>query len=162
MRSLTTARLVLLDFDPIRREVLIRALSEIDAFQMIGIATVAETAGAASQPDLYLISGPTLAANDSGSSIVANPFATSGIPTILMLPEPTKEQRRSALRAGYTIVLAAPVPPRLLYRRVAQLLQNARRAKRRQESLAAQNQHPQQLEEVAPAQVALLAEVSGH
>lgn len=154
------ARLVLLDSDPLRREALTRALSEIGTFEIAGIATVAETA-TGSPPDLYLIEGPSLSANDAGGSISSNPFAASTIPTILILPEPTSEQRRAALRAGYTIVLAAPVPLRLLYRRIAQLLQNARRAKRRTE-FARSRQPKKRLEEVPPAQVALLAEAPAH
>jgi hypothetical protein len=160
MRSLMAARLVLLDSDPLRREALLKALAEIGAFEIAGIATVAETS-TVSPPDLYLIEGPSLAANDAGGSISPNPFAASTIPTILMLPEPTNEQRRMALRAGYTVVLAAPVPVRLLYRRIAQLLQNARRAKRRA-NYAAETHYNNRLEEVSPAQVALLAEVPVH
>jgi DNA-binding NarL/FixJ family response regulator len=160
MRSLMAARLVLLDSDPMRREALIRALSEIGTFEIAGIATVAETS-AVSPPDLYLIEGPSLSANDAGGSIAHNPFAASAIPTILMLPEPTSEQRRLALRAGYTVVLAAPAPLRLLYRRIAQLLQNARRAKRRAE-FSADKRRKQRLDEVAPAQAGLLVEVSAH
>jgi len=135
MRSLIASRLVLLDSDPMRREALIKALCELGTFEIVGIATVAETSKLHA-PDLFLIEGPGLAANDSGGAITHNPFAASSIPTILMLPEPTSEQRRIALRAGYTVVMAAPAPVRLLYRRVAQLLQNARRAKRRAEFAA--------------------------
>lgn len=150
------ARLVLLDSDPLRREALMRALAEIGAFEIAGIATVAETS-AVTAPDLYLIEGPSLSANDAGGAISPNPFAASTIPTILMLPEPTDAQRRMALRAGYTIVLAAPVPLRLLYRRIAQLLQNARRAKRRAEF--ALERKKSRHETAAPAQTVILAEV---
>jgi hypothetical protein len=58
-------------------------------------------------------------------------------------------------------VLAAPAPLRLLYRRIAQLLQNARRAKRRAE-FSADKLRKQRLDEVAPAQAGLLVEVSAH
>ncbi|MBS4084838.1 MAG: hypothetical protein KGZ73_14915 [Rhizobiales bacterium] len=148
MRSLIASRLVLIDSDPLRREALVKALSELGSFEIAGIATVAETSSAPA-PDLFLIEGPSLSANDPGSFIVPNPFAASSIPAILMLPEPTSEQRRLALRAGYTIVLAAPVPVRLLYRRVAQLLQNARRARRRAEAIAARSAAKRR-EEVSP------------
>ena len=160
MRSLMAARLVLLDSDQLRREALIRVLSEMGAFEVAGIATVAETS-TASLPDLFLIEGPSLAANDVRGLISQNPFAASAIPTVLMLPEPTNEQRRAALRAGYTIVLAAPVPHRLLYRRIAQLLQNARRAKRRAESAVARARS-KNFEELAPQQDALRIEVPAH
>jgi|GEM_PF-991767 len=160
MRSLMAARLVLLDSDPLRREALIRTLSEMGAFEIAGIATVAETS-TASLPDLFLIEGPSLSANDAGGSIAPNPFAASTIPTVLMLPEPTNEQRRAALRAGYTIVLAAPVPHRLLYRRIAQLLQNARRAKRRVEAMA-QRSRPKSFEDTVPSQNLARVEVSAH
>jgi DNA-binding NarL/FixJ family response regulator len=156
MRSLMAARLVLLDSDPLRREALMRALAGIGAFEIAGIATVAETS-AVTAPDLYLIEGPSLSANDAGGAISPNPFAASRIPTILMLPQPTDAQRRMALRAGYTIVLAAPVPLRLLYRRIAQLLQNARRAKRRAEFAIERKEHRR--ETASAAQTAILAEV---
>jgi len=116
MRSLTAARLVLLDADQSRRDSLARALSELGAFEVQGIATVAEACAGGSAPDLYLVEGPSLAANDEGGTISPNPFAASGIPTILMLPSPTNDHRRLALRAGYAFALAAPVSPRLLYR----------------------------------------------
>lgn len=154
------ARLLLLDADPLRREALIRALSEIGSFEIAGIATVAEKSAVAT-PDLYLVEGPSLSANDAGGAISSNPFAASGVPTILMLPEPTSEQRRMALRAGYMIVLAAPVPLRLLYRRIAQLLQNARRAKRRNE-FSAGRREKRRGEEVSAAQPVLRAEAPVH
>ncbi len=154
MRSLTAARLVLLDPDPMRRDALIKALAGFGSLEISGIATVAETP--AVSPDLYLIEGPGLSANDTGGAIAPNPFVASGVPAILMLPEPTSEQRRIALRAGYTVVLAAPVPLRLLYRRIAQVLQNARRAKRRSEFVA--HSAAQRLKPIAPTQVELVAE----
>lgn len=151
------ARLVLLDSNPLRREALKHALSELGTFDITAIATVAETSTVL-PPDLYLIEGPILAANDAGGAISPNPFAASAIPTILMLPEPTSEQRRLALRAGYTIVLAAPVPPRLLYRRIAQLLQNARRTKRRMEFTSASST-ARQHQEITPEPESLRAEL---
>jgi DNA-binding NarL/FixJ family response regulator len=158
MRALMAARLVLLDSDPLRREALARVLAELGPLEVFCIATVAEASAVGPAPDLFLIEGPSLAANDEGGAISPNPFAASGIPAVLMLPEPTSEQRRMALRAGYIIVLAAPVPPRLLYRRIAHLLQNARRAKRRAEA-GVQESRSKPLEQVAPAEVALFANV---
>lgn len=158
MRSLMAARLVLLDADQARRETLARALGELGAFEILNIATVAEASAAACSSDLILIEGPGLAANDEGGAITPNPFAASGVPVILMLPAPTSEHRRIALRAGYNVVLAAPVPPRLLYRRIAHLLQNARRAKRRAEA-AVQESRGRLLEKVAPADVAMISNI---
>lgn len=153
MRSLLAARIVLLDSDPLRREALTKTLAEFGAFDIASIATVAEVATVTdAPPDIFVIEGPSLAANDEAGSISPNPFSASGIPAILLLPAATSEQRRLAARAGYSVVLGAPVPPRLLYRRIAHLLQNARRAKRRaqqgqQESRAAQI-------EIAPVELA--------
>lgn len=136
------ARLVLLDADQARREELSGALAELGAFRISGIATVAEAAGVCAQdaPDLFIVEGPSLAANDEADEVSANPFAASGIPTILLLPNPTTIQRRKAARAGYAVVLGMPVSPRLLYRRIAHALQNARRAKRRLEAEALRSQ----------------------
>jgi hypothetical protein len=152
------ARLVLLDADQARRDALARSLGELGAFDIHCIATVADASAAGSSADIYLIEGPSLAANDEGGAVSPNPFAASGVPAILMLPVPSNEQRRLALRAGYTVVLAAPVPPRLLYRRIAHLLQNARRAKRRAETVR-QESRSAPLANVAPVEVALLADV---
>jgi DNA-binding NarL/FixJ family response regulator len=136
MRSLMAARLVLLDADQVRREELSGALAELGAFQISGIATVAEAAGvcALAAPDLFIVEGPSLAANDEDDEISANPFAASGIPTILLIPDATMLQRRKAARAGYAIVIGMPASPRLVYRRIAHALQNARRVKRRLEA----------------------------
>lgn len=152
------ARLVLLDSDTQRREALASALSDLGNFGLTGIATIADVS-AAGMPDLFVIDGPGLCANDPGGSISPNPFVSSGIPVILMLPSPTSEQRRAALRAGYTIILASPVPPRLLYRRIAQLLQNARRAKRRAEANARLTKERSR-EETASHHVTMLADAS--
>lgn len=154
MRSLMTAQLVLLDSDPVRREALAKTLAAFGAFEIVSIATVAEVATVAgASPDIFVIEGPSLAANDEAGTISTNPFSTSGIPTVLLLPGATNEQRRLAVRAGYTAVLGAPVPPRLLYRRIAHLLQNARRAKRRAQQ-SAQESRKAPLPEVAPVELA--------
>jgi DNA-binding NarL/FixJ family response regulator len=151
MRSLMAARLVLLDADQARRDQLSGALAELAAFEISGIATVADAAGVCTtaSPDLIIVEGPSLAANDEADEISPNPFATSGIPTILLLPNATNEQRRKATRAGYAIVLGTPVSPRLLYRRIAHVLQNARRAKRRVEAAAAARNNAKRAVEAA-------------
>lgn len=162
MRSLVAARVVLLDSDPIRRETLRRTLSELGAFEVLSIATIAEVATVTGAlPDIFIVEGPSLAANDEAGSISSNPFSASGIPAILLLPAPTNEQRRAAMRAGYSVVLGAPVPPRLLYRRIAHLLQNARRAKRRAQE-SAQESRMAPLVEVAPVELAPRAKVPVH
>lgn len=159
MRSLIAARVVLLDSDQARRDALASALAEFAAFEIESIATVAEvpTVGGTS-PDVFIVEGPGLAANEEAGSISSNPFLASGIPTILLLPAATSEQRRRATKAGYSIVLGAPVPPRLLYRRIAHLLQIARRAKRRLEQAASGSVKPEVVE-IAPAEPATRAKV---
>lgn len=162
MRSLIAARVVLLDSDQARRDVLAAALAEFAAFEIESIATVAEAPTAARiAPDVFIVEGPSLAANDEAGSISSNPFLASGIPTILLLPAATTEQRRRATKAGYSVVLGAPVPPRLLYRRIAHLLQVARRAKRRMERSAADSAKPR-VAEIAPAEPAPRAKVPAH
>ncbi len=160
MRSLVAARIVLLDSDHARRAALGATLAEFGTFEVVSIATVAEAATAAgAAPDIFIVEGPGLAANDEAGVVSQNPFLASGIPTILLLPAATNEQRRQAVRAGYTAALGAPVAPRLLYRRIAHLLQNARRAKRRAERMtAAAPSLP--LVEVEPVTLAPSAKVS--
>ncbi len=110
------ARLVLLDANQARREELSVALAELGAFEISGIATVADapSACAAGSPDIFIVEGPSLAANDENDEVSANPFAASGIPTILLLPNATSEQRRKATRAGYSIAIGVRVSPRLV------------------------------------------------
>ncbi|HMN50636.1 MAG TPA: hypothetical protein PKB01_01070 [Xanthobacteraceae bacterium] len=132
MRSLMAARLVLLDSDAARRDNLCK---ELDALipGVAGISAVSEAARFVSdQPDLYIIDHGSLAANDD-VAVLPNPFAGTGAATILLLAGASTAQRREAARAGYTAVLGKPVSTRLLYRRVAHVLQIARRVKRRAE-----------------------------
>ncbi|MGE0340954.1 MAG: hypothetical protein AB7O79_13895 [Xanthobacteraceae bacterium] len=144
---------MLLDSDQARRDALTAALAEFAAFQIESIATVAEVPTVArTAPDVFIVEGPSLAANEEAGSISSNPFLASGIPTILLLPAATSEQRRRATKAGYSVVLGAPVPPRLLYRRIAHLLQITRRAKRRMERAAVDSAKPRVVE-IAPAEV---------
>lgn len=132
MRSLMAARVVVLDSDATRRDLLCRSLTDLGLFGVSGIATVAEALGKGMPlPDVFLIYGPALSANDDGGSISPNPFVAASVSTILLLPDATMPMRRLAVRAGYSIILAAPASPRLLYRRIAHLLQKARRTKRR-------------------------------
>jgi hypothetical protein len=132
MRSLTVARVVVLDADHERRAELCRALQALGMPDVTGIANVAEAAVIRlPPPELFVLHGATLAANDDGASISPNPFATSGAPAILLLPDASASARKSAAKAGYPVVLATPVSARLLYRRIAHVLQVARRARRR-------------------------------
>lgn len=161
MRSVIAARVVLLDSDQARRDALAAALSEFAGFKIESIATVAEVPTVArTAPDVFVVEGPSLAANEEAGSISSNPFIASGIPTILLLPAATTEQRRRATRAGYSVVLGAPVAPRLLYRRIAHLLQIARRTRRRMER-AADSAKPRVVE-IAPAEPAPRAKVPAH
>ena len=157
IRSSTSARLVLLDSNQPQREALMRALCEIGAFEIAGIATVADTS---SSLDLFLIEGLSLFANDAGWGNSPNPFAASAILTILMLPQPPNEQRRAALFGGYTVVFSTPVPSRLLYRRIAQLLQNARRRTRREGAISDRTRQ-QQLKEMKPQTLSVELASSG-
>lgn len=132
MRSLMAARLVLLDSDSARRDGLCK---ELDALipGVAGISAVSEAARFVSdQPDLYIIDHGSLAANDD-AAVLPNPLAGTGAASILLLAGATAAQRREASRAGYTAVLGTPVSTRLLYRRIAHVLQIARRTKRRAE-----------------------------
>lgn len=132
MRSLTAARILVLDADHDRRAELCRALQALGMPDVSGIANVAEAAfNRVPPPELFVVHGATLAANDDGDAISPNPFTASGAPAILLLPEASNFARRSAAKAGYPVVLGTPVSARLLYWRIAHVLQVARRAKRR-------------------------------
>ncbi|HRF07169.1 MAG TPA: hypothetical protein PL193_00770 [Xanthobacteraceae bacterium] len=162
MRSLIAARIVLLDSDQARRDALTAALAEFAAFEVESIATVAEVPSVAwTAPDVFIVEGPSRAANEEAGSISSNPFLASGIPTILLLPAATNEQRRRAIKAGYSVVLGAPVPPRLLYRRIAHLMQVTRRAKRRMAQAVTESTKPRVIE-IAPAEPAPRAKVPAH
>lgn len=157
MRTLMGARVIVLDSDAARRDALCRSLMDLGIFGVSGIATVAEALGqGAAQPDVFIIQGPVLSANDDGVEISANPLAARGIATILLLPGATMLLRRKAARAGYSIVIGAPASPRLLYRRIAHSLQNARRAKRREQKI--QEQATAKAQAQAEPEVTLVAD----
>ena len=131
MRMLTAARIVVLDSSPERREELCKSLRELGLSEVTGIATVADAGKSGPLPDLFIVEGPSLADNDHGDEISANPFAASGVAAILLIPAATNIQRRKAIQAGYQIVIATPASPRLIYRRIGHVLQIARRVRRR-------------------------------
>jgi hypothetical protein len=135
MRSLTAARILVLDADHERRAELCRALQALGMPDVSGIANVAEAASSRiPPPELFVVHGATLAANDDGGAISPNPFTASGAPAILLLPDASSFARKAAAKAGYPVVLGTPVSARLLYRRIAHVLQVTRRAKRRMKS----------------------------
>lgn len=80
--------------------------------------------------DLCILDVRGFAGSEGSPKILANPFIASRTPGILIAAEANRESIRLATRSGYKAVIAAPVAPRFLYRRIGSILQRARRAGR--------------------------------
>lgn len=58
------------------------------------------------------------------------PGRATRVPCILLIPDPTRNDVRLANAAGFDAVVALPLVPRVLYRRIGSLMQRARRQER--------------------------------
>lgn len=87
-------------------------------------------------PDLCVVDPRRLAGSGRTARIPANPFDPVRTPGILLAEDTSRDMIRAASAAGYKVVLALPVTPRLLYRRIGAMLQRARRTARRRNSKA--------------------------
>jgi CheY-like chemotaxis protein len=133
MRLLTSARIVVVDGDPDHRAQLCAALASVGLTEVHAAANPEEARqlGAAGV-DLCILDTRRLPrpVADFASYVAPNPFASAGVPGLLIAGDAGRETRRAALAAGYAVVLAPPVAPRLFYRRIGSILQRARRAGR--------------------------------
>ncbi|MEX0589658.1 MAG: hypothetical protein WD207_01080 [Xanthobacteraceae bacterium] len=98
-------------------------------------ADEAQRIGAEQAPDLCVVDPRRLpnAIAEVTPRIPVNPFDPARTPGILIAVDATRETLKAAAASGYSVVLALPVVPRLLYRRIGSLLQRVRRTDRRNE-----------------------------
>jgi DNA-binding response OmpR family regulator len=133
MRLLSQARIAVVDADLAHRACLCSALSSLGMQQLLPVesAEEAQSLAAIAPIDLCIVDVRGFHARGEASlRIPANPFIASRTPGILIAAEASRESIRLATRSGYKAVLAAPVAPRFLYRRIGSILQRARRAGR--------------------------------
>ncbi|MDQ0507281.1 ANTAR domain-containing protein [Xanthobacter agilis] len=124
MKVLPTARILIIDSQSERREILRDALT---AFGVGGIHEAADLAAAPSpvQADILVVYA------DDPENVPENPYRDgAGAPAILVVDAPVPVLVRAAARGGYDAALGAPLAPRLLYRRIGSVLQRARRVVR--------------------------------
>jgi DNA-binding response OmpR family regulator len=132
MRLLSYARIAVVDADLAHRACLCSALSDLGMQQLLPADSPeeAQELAAVAPIDLCILDLRGFAAGEGGPKILANPFLASRTPGILIAADANRESIRLATRSGYKAVMAAPIAPRLLYRRIGSILQRARRASR--------------------------------
>jgi DNA-binding response OmpR family regulator len=135
MRSLSSARIVVLDANSEHRNFLCAALAAFGMQRVFPASSLEEarhTAAGEIAPDLCVVDSRQLSAMAaSGPRIPRNPFDPARTPGILLAVDTTREMIKAASANGYNVVLGVPVVPRLLYRRIGSILQKVRRAERR-------------------------------
>ncbi len=135
MRFLPAARIVFLDADARHRDMVCAALSELGLVQVLAAGTLPDAKAFAREraPDLVVVDtrGFEDLAKDHGQKVLPNPFVGDGTPGILLSSDISRAMVQQAHAAGYRAVVALPVTPRLLYRRIGSILQKTRRSHRR-------------------------------
>jgi DNA-binding NtrC family response regulator len=135
MRILSSARIVILDACPEHRPFLCSSLERLGMSNVLPAESFDEAhrIGAAGAPHLCIVDPRHLPRPVSSPipQIPVNPFHSAGTPGILIAEDASRETVRAAIAAGYGAVIALPVIPRLLYRRIGSILQRARRTGRR-------------------------------
>jgi DNA-binding NtrC family response regulator len=136
MKIMASARVVVLHADPHERGILCSALAELGMLKLQPAGSLEEIRRRAdsSSVDLCVVDAASLAgaAPAAIGGLPPNPFDPARTPAILIAKDASRETLKAAAASGYNAVLAAPVSPRLLYRRIGSLLQKARRANRAQ------------------------------
>lgn len=67
------------------------------------------------------------------------PGRGSGVPSLMIAPSVSPHMRKAARRGGYMAVVAATIPPQMLYRRIGAALQKRRAARRQWRTRASLN-----------------------
>jgi len=134
MRFLPAARIIILDADRDHRAFICASLNDLGLLQVLPAATLPEAREIANkQPaDLCVVDpcGFEALARAEGKKFIANPFRQDGTAAILLNIDTSHAMTAVAMEAGYRAVVALPVLPRLLYRRIGSILQKTRRAGR--------------------------------
>jgi DNA-binding NtrC family response regulator len=134
MRFLPAARIVVLDADARHRENLCAGLSELGLIQVLPAGTLPDAKAFANERPVDLVvvdmRGFDDLAKAQGKKVLPNPFIDDGTPGILLSSDTSRAMVQQAHAGGYRAVVALPVSPRLLYRRIGSILQKNRRSHR--------------------------------
>jgi CheY-like chemotaxis protein len=134
MRFLPAARIVILDADARHRETICSALGELGLIQILAAGTLPDALAFSRERAVELVvvdmRGFCDLVKEQGKAVLPNPFVTDGAPGILLSADTSRALVQEAHAAGYRAVVALPVSPRLLYRRIGSILQKTRRSHR--------------------------------
>lgn len=127
MKVLPLSRILLVDSSKERREALRLELLKFGLGDVLEAETLETASGSALPENVNLL----VVQADSPEQISENPHRDGGkIPAILIVDLPPRELERASLQVGYEAALGMPVSPRILYRRIGSVLQQARRMSR--------------------------------
>ncbi len=123
MKVLPTARILIIDSDPERREMTRVGLTALGVGSVTELSSVSDLEPGARGYDVLVMQ-----ANDA-EQVPENPFreAADAIPAVLVVDGAPNLLARVAGRAGYDAAVGMPLLPRLLYRRIGSVLQRSRR-----------------------------------
>ena len=132
MKILSSARIAVIDADFPRRAALCAALTELGMLRLQPAGSLDEACDlAAGVPfELCVVN----VAGGPGASPMTLPiysFDPHVTPAILIADNNARDMVRAAAACGYSVVLASPAAPRLIYRRIGSVLQKVRRQGRR-------------------------------
>ncbi len=127
MKVLPLSRILLVDSQKARREALRLELLKFGLGDVLEAETLELVSGSAIPENANLL----VVQADDPDLISENPYRDGGgIPAILIVDLPLRELERASVQGGYEAALGMPVSPRILYRRIGSVLQQARRTSR--------------------------------
>lgn len=127
MKVLPISRILLVDSQKDRREAMRLELLKFG----LGVVLEAQTLDIATEPALRESADLLVVQADDPDFISENPYRDGGgMPAILIVDLPPRELERASVQGGYEAALGMPLAPRILYRRIGSILQQARRTSR--------------------------------
>lgn len=126
MKVLPTARILIIDSDPDRRQTTRAGLSALGVGAVTEVSTVEEALDLPRAFDVAVVQVNTV------DDVPDHPFreGDDALPAVMVADGSTLQLTRTAGRCGYDAAVGMPLLPRLLYRRIGSVLQRARRAQR--------------------------------
>ena len=137
MKILSSARIAVIDANFPRRAAMCAALTELGMLRIQPAGSLDEACdlGAGVPFELCVIN----VSGQPGASPMTLPiysFDSHVTPAILIADNNSRDMVRAGTACGYSVVLASPAAPRLIYRRIGSILQRVRRQGRRAPKLA--------------------------
>jgi hypothetical protein len=137
MKILSSARIAVIDADFPRRAALCAALGELGMLRLQPAGSLDEACDlAAGVPFELCVINLSGRPDASPLNLPIYSFDPHVTPAILIADNNARDMVRAAATCGYSIVLAAPAAPRLIYRRIGSILQRVRRQGRRAPKMA--------------------------